>query len=258
MEEKYLQLIHQELDGANSPDERAELEAYLATHPEARKVYEEMIALSEKLKQVPMTEPPANLTYRVMAEIASAQPRTRTSTAGSWLTTILNDFRTWKWRYALSFSAGLAMGFVVLFIVMEKTGDASFLRGVMGLKNDVSGFTVTDEAHITLEKASGHVRMETSADFLRVDMRLHAGRALEFRIEYDSSALSFVGLRMTEGEDAGLFQIQSGELRVAHEGDRRYSLIWQRRTASALPLHLRIFEGQALLYEGVLQTGRIR
>ncbi len=256
MEDRYLQLIHQELDGVNSPEEHAALGAYLEAHPEARQLYDELAALSDRLKGVPMEEAPADLTYRVMTAIA--RPQKSPAAARSWLPSVLEDLRAWKWRYALSFSAGLAMGFIVLVVALDTTDNTAFLRGVMGLKGDVSGFVDTDAEAITLGSVQGNVHVASSPDFLRIEVQLEAAREVEFRIGYDSTALAFCGMRLSDSEDTSVLRLQAGEIQISRARKGRYLLILRGQTDRLQPLHFLILDGQALLYDGMLQTGRNR
>ncbi len=52
MDNKYLELIHNEIDRANTPEARVELEAFLAENPEAQALYNELAALTGMLDKV--------------------------------------------------------------------------------------------------------------------------------------------------------------------------------------------------------------
>jgi anti-sigma factor RsiW len=61
------ELMIQALDGAISTADRARLDAYFATHPDARAVFERMLAVDTAMRETPIATPPADFSQRVMA-----------------------------------------------------------------------------------------------------------------------------------------------------------------------------------------------
>lgn len=71
--------------GALTPDQVQQLEAWMAAHPEERGVWEEEVALTRLLTRLPDAAPPSNLTARVLAEIDLEGARVERSGGLSWL-----------------------------------------------------------------------------------------------------------------------------------------------------------------------------
>src|SRR5512145_1286032 len=111
-DEKLLALMHGELDGVNSPRERARLKSYLAANPEAQKLYNELAAMSALLQKVKPVEPPPHLQNAIMNTL----PRRRPAKARpALLTQVRNWFATgFEFKYALVFACGAIAGVALL------------------------------------------------------------------------------------------------------------------------------------------------
>src|SRR5574341_714789 len=132
--DKYTELIHREIDGANSPHESAELKAYLAAHPEAQRFHDELASMSNLLREVQPVEPPAPLQDIVMYRLPNryaAQPKT----------SLLATLREWfevkaNFKYAYAFAGGLTMGIVMYALLLQTTlqmpGDLNKISGTIG------------------------------------------------------------------------------------------------------------------------------
>jgi len=64
-----IELIHQEIDGANTPDESRQLQEYLSQDPTARQMYGELLTLAGMMARVPQAEASANVQKIVMNSI---------------------------------------------------------------------------------------------------------------------------------------------------------------------------------------------
>jgi anti-sigma factor RsiW len=119
IDDKYTELIHREIDGANSPQESAQLKAYLAAHPEAQRFHDELASMSNLLREVQPVEPPAPLQDIVMYRLPNryaAQPKTSLlATLREWFEVKIN------FKYAYVFAGGLTMGIVMYALLLQTT-----------------------------------------------------------------------------------------------------------------------------------------
>jgi hypothetical protein len=109
--------IQQVLDGASSPEERAQLDALLAADPEARRRYDELRSLFDALAGEPAEAAPAGLHEDVMRSLPD---RARAGAA-----------RTRRWalpRLALPFAAA-AVAAVIIFVTLRGGPPVSLLDG---------------------------------------------------------------------------------------------------------------------------------
>ncbi|HLB00079.1 MAG TPA: hypothetical protein VJO14_01710, partial [Bacteroidota bacterium] len=77
--EEYKELIHRELDGANSPSESRILHEFLSTDAGANQFFEEQRRLHSLLSSVPRMDPPENLMKIIMNTISTPEHHRRHS-----------------------------------------------------------------------------------------------------------------------------------------------------------------------------------
>ena len=78
------ELITLRLKRPLTPDEQAQLKAWLAAQPSARARWAEETGLSETLRQLPPASVPSNFQTRVWEQINAAESGSRTSVWPSW------------------------------------------------------------------------------------------------------------------------------------------------------------------------------
>ncbi|HSG99512.1 MAG TPA: hypothetical protein VLB27_05655, partial [candidate division Zixibacteria bacterium] len=69
IDDRYLEMIHHAAEGKLSDNQRVEFERYLSDHEDARKMYDELVALRESLNRLGTVTPPAEIKERVMRRV---------------------------------------------------------------------------------------------------------------------------------------------------------------------------------------------
>lgn len=116
IDEKYLELIHAEVDGELPDRERAELSRYLLANPEARAFREELRSVCAALDAIEQVEPPRGLKESILAAIATrapAQERTVSRQAGQAPRML---------RYAAAFAGGLLVSAIAFQMGFDSRG----------------------------------------------------------------------------------------------------------------------------------------
>ena len=75
IEKQYIEFINYEIDGVITPEQKRLLDDYLIHHPEAEKLYREMIASSKIMEKLPEIETPLQLKNRIMNAVFFKQLR---------------------------------------------------------------------------------------------------------------------------------------------------------------------------------------
>ena len=122
--DEYLELIHAELDGRLTEQQRAHLSRHLLENPEARKLRDDLRKLDAVLQQITPVEPPAGLRESILASVkipATVAPPRRVWAAPA------------AFRYAAAFAGGaLVTALVFQLAASQRSGlDASDLVGTM-------------------------------------------------------------------------------------------------------------------------------
>src|ERR1044072_7601176 len=65
LNQRQIELIHREIDGANTPEESAEARELVATQPQALALLSSLQSLDSLFSEVPDREPPAHLRHAI-------------------------------------------------------------------------------------------------------------------------------------------------------------------------------------------------
>ena len=111
--QKYIELMNQEIDGANSAEQSRVLEEYLGGHEEARTYYRELALAVNVFEKVAMLNPPPELGDEILARLKD-RADTHTTGGGGMLAACRDLFRLrLQPAYAYTFIGGLVLGLVL-------------------------------------------------------------------------------------------------------------------------------------------------
>jgi hypothetical protein len=237
IDERHIELIHADLDGELSGEERAELARVLLANPEARALRDELSRLFGELGRLDDVPPPADLTKSVLSGIPWARPSRRSFgvSGGGW------DGRA-ALRYAAVFVGVLLLGGVFFAPGIRNPGglDVSELVGTIGDGDTASRQSPIDRADIDLTQVRGTVNSYALGGQLVLELDLQIAEALE--------------VRATHGGQT--FQVRLDP----NSGSRTERVLWlpDHREEAATPLRFQIYAGGHLLHEGSLRSADAR
>ncbi len=227
IDDKYLTLLHGELDGVNSPQESAKLNAYLAAHPEAQRLLAELRGMSNLLGEVKPVEPPAHLQHAVMNTIAQrraarAADQGRFTTFKNWLSEIFEP------KFAFSFAGGLAVGVLLFALALQtmkdKVNENAKLFGTIGAPQTEEREQSRTIAH---EIARGEIKWRHEEDQLVAEIDLAATEPFDLVVLFEASALRCKEVAVIDGEELPNTVLQQGRLQLLHAGERSYRIVFQ-------------------------------
>jgi hypothetical protein len=253
IDEKYLALIHGELDGANSPKQSAKLKAYLAANVEAQKFYDELAVMFATLQEVKPIEPPAHLQYAIMNALPPRRDPARAgrnflSAAAAWLTARL------ELKHAFSFASGLAVG-VALFALFfhekakNEATDWSKLYGTIGAPPAASQLKSADSLEIRQPGVSGVINLKHAGETLVAEIALATPQPLDFFISYDANALGFKSFAVLEETEAVEADLRAGRIKLSHAGEKHYAFIFSRHGNMLPSINFQVMRAGTVLFE---------
>lgn len=248
IENKYLELLHAELDGVNTPQESARLAAYLAVHPEAQRLYDELRGMANVLAEVKPVTPPASLQYAIMKTIAERAAKPNQLTAiKSWWAEIFEP------RFALSFAGGLAVGVLLFALAMQFTAKAgvsdSQLYGTIGAPQNEERSAESKSFDIQHETANGEMKWRREGERLVTEITLAAAEAFELAVLFDANAMKCNGISASDGGTLPNAVLQEGRLQLAHSGARSYRISFQLRSEAAPAARVQFQRNGVLVYD---------
>lgn len=227
--DRALELIHGDIDGANSGDEQRELLALLEVSEEVRREHARMRELAGLLDALPACEPPLQLRQALRARIPVAAPPVPLR---------MQRMQPPRARVFAAFAlAATVTGVAVLLLrgpeVQEL--DAAALAGTLG--RPAAG-PVAGDASVAIAELdfNGVVTLRRHERGLIVELDLEASRPVTVVAGADAP-LALEGYISASGAPSSVTE-EGGVIRLLHGGKHHYSLVlpWAGEPARALDL----------------------
>jgi hypothetical protein len=185
IEDRHIELIHAELDGELTSEQRAELSRVLLANPEARALRDELNRLFGALAQLEEAAPPRELHASVLNAIG-AQPGAAQPVRRSWYTGP-------AFRYAAVFVGGLLASALLLGPGARQTGgpDVSELVGTIGGHHAAGRGAPIDRVELDLAPVSGAVNSYQLEGQLVVGLDLKASEPIEVVATHGGQTVHF-------------------------------------------------------------------
>ncbi|GEM_PF-6237918 len=238
IEARILELIQQEVDGENTPDESGELHRYLSTSAEARALFESLRRLADSLGAMRPADPPAELAPSILAALR----RGRAPAVGAARATGI-------WKYAYAAAAGLVLGILLAPMIREVIpgGDLPEPAKVMGTMAGKEQLSATGaiERRIAGEGVAGTLRLTRSGGMLQMQLELASTETIEAVLEYDARHWRLRGIE----QDAEMpFHAADQRLSFTHRGRNRYTVMMVRSDEGEPRLLWSFYRSGALLH----------
>ena len=203
-----IELIHQEMDGVNSPDERAAFRSLIERDTEARALEAELRNVTLLLDRVGSIDPPRHMTEAILNALPQQVPRISGWRAlGESLKAISDGFQQRpKFALVTSLCVGLVAGFGVYAALAGTVSidhsDTSDLAGTLFERRAADELKTVDEVTIDVDGASGRVGVKTAQNIVFVELELDVEQALEVQLAFDAGAYGIRGFSR-QGSGAG-------------------------------------------------------
>jgi hypothetical protein len=249
------ELMHGEIDGANSAADSRRLHEFLQRNAEARRRYEELCETVAVLESVEMCEPSPELRRAILAAVQEAATTAPVNTGAEG-----GLLRRWgavlKARpgYGYAFAAGLALGVVLLAAFGPQIGrigspSAEGLYGTV-LPGAGSGETETRTMTIAQPGVTGGVRASFAAVRIVVLIELTSDGPVQVVLATDPG-LACDSFRALQPGSQDL-ETRPGTTRLTHDGQGSYEITLEGAGAATSALTVSIRREGTLLGEEVL------
>jgi hypothetical protein len=180
---RQLALIHAEIDGELTNEQRAELARCLLANPETRAVRDQLQRVSKAMEASDEVEPPADLQASILAALPQrAPPRRRPSVAP-------------VWRFA-ALIAGVCVAGALLYQTVRGPGPAS--TDIAGTIASPGAPTVLDTASVASGQVSGHISLYRDHTGLGLELEVRASGPVDVRIAGEGHTLEVNGLKSAD------------------------------------------------------------
>jgi hypothetical protein len=249
--EKYLELMHAELDGEATDKELTVLREYLASHPEAQNDHAELVKLTDILNQVEEVEAPDDLHGSIMAALP---PRRSVPEIGTWKSR--SRFRIPLIRYGYALAAGLLLGAALTGIAFRSLSpiEKSEVYGTLAVRKNAPRYVAVEQMNLDSPDLGGSVELSRSGSNAMIIFDLRGQQAVEVEVGFDGSQAGLMSFDQQPGAIRS-FEAKKGTISFQSEGKQRSTVILTSEKNAAPILDLRFYVGGKLIHQGTLGAG---
>lgn len=264
IENKIVEHMQLEIDGALTPAQREELKRQLSESGEARAAFDELSRLARSLDSHPAEEPPPSLHARIMGAIDKAAPASGARMSaprprnehgfGAWFSGGWSGSRL---RVATTFGLGLATGAFLLAAIRQERPDAwNFARAVD--PSNVSGTMMAPPSEreplgsVPVDVADGGITGSLEANRFggetRFDVSIAAADPVDWMLSFDPATWEVARIERPSGV-IGSFALTPSAVHGSATGPGHVTIVMKQRTKNDQP-------GQPVLFQ-IVQSGRV-
>ena len=246
IDEKYEELINADIDGEIQPDEKAELDTFLATSEAGRALQEELRDLCTTLDAEDLLDAPQHLRHVVMNSLPNLKP---VAESPGFLQSL---FAVPAMRYAATFAAGVVMTVVIVDSGQIQQDAFNDVTGLVGTISDVDEMAPgIDSTTIHKSDVAGSVTLRRADPILIIDFDLSTKGPVDIVASYDDKTVWFNGFAQLESTGTTV-SAGEGQIRVQVEGKRRYVVYLHNSESHNLSINLEFFANGEAVHEAVL------
>jgi anti-sigma factor RsiW len=256
-----VELIHREIDGANSPEESAACRRLIETHSDARALEADLRHMTRLFDRVGTAEPPGHLRRAIL----DALPR-RVPAASAWgvlregLQSIVDGFQK-RPRFALvsSVCVGLVAGFGLYAALAGRVGidrsNTGDLTGTIAEPPAADRMETVKEVPIAVDGMRGRVSVQVGQTAVVVELESEVARTVEVRLTFPEGAYGLRGFSQLRGAAEPSFTTRPGLIRVTTAGVNTQTFLLNHE-GPVSPLALSLFDsGEEVFATALLARG---
>ena len=252
IDEKYIALINADLDGDIQPDDKAQLEAFLAESEAGQALQDELRSLCSALDAEGMLDPPRHLRHVVMNSLpepkAKPQSSPVTESPGFWYSL----FAVPALRYTATFAAGVIMAVAIVDSGQVQQRAFNDVTGLVGTMSDAGDIAPVASTIIHKAAVAGTITLRRADPILIIDFDLSTKGPIDIVATYDDKSVWFNGFAQLESTGTSI-SADGGQIRIQVDGKRRYAVYLHNEGSRKLSINLQFFSNGEPVHQAVLE-----
>lgn len=249
----YIELMNQEIDGVNTPSESDELRHYLERSVEGKRYYEELCGVTLALSQAEMLDPPIGLKQEILSNI---KPKGKKPARTPFFDGLRERFRP---KYAYTFAVGLIAGICLYAIFSNYSSngkglDRDSLYGTIAFESVKGTPSSTVPLEFDLDGIAGTAIFTYFDQALVAQVSMRSERQFDILFEYPDD-LTFEVFKTLVSTDHDL-RTDNGMLRVTNRGVSDFVIVFKETAKSHQTVRLKIQSEGKTLFEKTIEPGR--
>ncbi len=243
---RILDLMHADIDGEISAEDKAELESLRANDADVQAQYAELERLTDSLDQMPELDAPPHLKHTIMAAIPAAATAQQQSDGDGLLQTL---FASQALRYAAMFAAGAVLTLSLVSSDRASRGAFDDVTGLVGTISDtVPAGPGVQFIEIARAEIAGTIALRSSGPILIVDFDLVSSGPIDIVAAYSDQSIWFNGFAQLQSPGASI-AAESGQITMQVKGKRRYALYLHNAGDRDINIDLEFLSDGAVVYD---------
>lgn len=246
IEQKFINLINADVDGALDDIEKAELQVFLEQSAEGRALHNELSSLCTALDSVELMEPPPHMRHVIMGRVKPAQSSSRSP---GFLSSFFNKPAL---THAVTFAAGVL---IALSLLNSELVSTTAFDDVTGLVGTVGGPVEAELLSVTsfdTSEVAGKVSLRTSGTLLILDFDLATIRPIDVEADYTDRTVWLNGFAQWPENSNTTISAENGRVNFSVNGKRRYAVYLRNDGSRAVTIDLRFLAGGAVVHQARL------
>ncbi|MEJ2634789.1 MAG: hypothetical protein P8184_05800, partial [Calditrichia bacterium] len=198
IEDRYIELMHQEIDGELSEKDCQRLRKYLQSNPDAQSFYQDLRRASILLSEIPEFEPSPNLKKHIMNSVDFKKIPSQKQFSISF-SRLRRFFTSPNPKLAYAFVVGIVIGFLLTSIflgdfIQGNKIDISELYGTIGLK-ELENFSTLKSTPIDVSDIHGYIDVKQYRKIIVFKLALKSPRPFDAHLNYDPDFMKFTSFK---------------------------------------------------------------
>jgi hypothetical protein len=268
--DKYIELIHQEIDGTNTPKQSAELRDYMKQHPEGLHCFNELNELTRSFTKMGQIDPPPQLRSLILARIAAssmhpAHAADADSDQNPWVGSLTRDSssvaRRWgnRWNLGIAFAAGLVVGLFLVGALMKglpgtSPYDLDKLRGTITSSSGQADFIEQIPIDGGDDSLTGSATVHKAGERIMTGLELQSAESVQVVFTY-SDNVRFDGVKALNDENYTI-NIENGSTSLHLSGTVQAAVFLTQTDRAPAHVSMKILSAENTIFEKALLSGR--
>jgi len=253
IDERYIELMNQEIDGENTPAESDELHRFLDSSAEGKHYFDELRGVRDLLEQAGTIDSPAGMKWAILSKL---EPRSERRIKTAFIDAIRERFRP---KYAYAFAVGLIAGICLYAVFNGYSRDGSRLErdglyGTIALDSAGRKAAETLPVEIDMEGVTGTALFSYFEKAIVAEFNMRSDRNVELQFEL-AEGCSFESFKTLVSADNDL-RTGHGTLRITSKGVGDFLIVFRKTAESPGRMRLKLLSGEELLLEKTIDPGR--
>jgi hypothetical protein len=217
VDEKYIVLMHKDIDDEISAAEKVLLLEYISKNSEAEALYRQLSLVNKSLSDVKEIDPPAGLKPSIIDAIDSeryGQSIKKEASIIEWR----SFFQRQRVQMALSIAAGIIIGLVLYPLIGYSPGEHDWdsaveITGTIGPNDSVQG-QKKQSKQVSLNEIQGSIEFTQTRDIIKIGFNFSGQSEYNIRVNYEPNILTILSLQPHNAINIGLHQYRN-EIRIS-------------------------------------------